>query len=154
MKLDDAGYNLIKGFEGLYLHAYKDDAGVWTIGWGSTRYANGKKVQPGDVLVNRECADDLLEVTMGQYEEAVNTLVKRPISQNQFNACVSLAYNIGTGGFEGSSVLRELNAGNVQAAADAFLLWDKITDPKTGQHEVSSDLLDRRTKERALFLSN
>jgi len=154
MQLDENGYNLIKSFEGLYLTAYQDDAGVWTIGWGSTRYANGKTIQPGDTLVNRECADDLLEVTMGQYEDAVSSLVKVNLSQNEYNALVSLTYNIGTGGFEGSSVLRWLNAGNLQAAADAFLMWNKITDPATGQHVVSSDLQARRTKERALFLTN
>src|SRR5438132_101846 len=97
MVLDAAGYALIKGFEGLRLMAYKDVAGVWTIGYGSTRYADGKPVKAGDKLVNIECASDLFAHTLSQYEEAVNSYVKVPLSQAQFNSLVSFTYNEGTG---------------------------------------------------------
>jgi len=153
MKLDAAGYALIKGFEGLRLDAYLDKAGVWTIGYGSTRYANGAPVKKGDYLLNKQCADDLFTHTLAPYENAVNASVKVPITQNQFNALVSFDYNEGTGALHNSHLLARLNAKDYAGAAQEFLKWDKITDPQTGQHEVLDDLVKRRKKESALFLA-
>ncbi len=152
MTIDQNGINMIKGFEGLKLTAYQDVAGVWTIGWGSTQYANGSRVKQGDKLVNRECADDLFERTLKPYEDAVNAFVKEPLTQGQYNALVDFAYNEGTGALERSTLLKELNAGNYKAAADQFLVWDEITDPETKKRIVNDDLAKRRQKERAIFL--
>lgn len=153
MKIDQAGMNLIKGFEGLRLNAYRDKAGVWTIGYGSTRYKNGKPIQPGDKLLNVECATDLFEVTLGQYESAVNSYVKVPLTQAQFNSLVSFAYNEGTGALKSSTLLRRLNAKDYTGAADEFLKWTKITDPNTGQKVICDDLVKRRHEERQAFLT-
>lgn len=152
MQYSNAGLALTKGFEGLRLTAYKDSAGVWTIGYGSTRYKNGAPVKRGDALVNEECANDLLLVTMQQYVDAVNHDVKVPLTQNQFDALVDFTYNEGTGALAMSTLLKKLNAKDYAGAADEFLKWDEITSPTTHQKEVLNDLYIRRTKERVLFL--
>jgi lysozyme len=140
MNLDSAGLALIKSFEGCCLAAYQDKASVWTIGWGSTRYANGAPVKAGDKLVNVECAGDLLLHTLA------------PLTQNQFNALVDFEYNEGAGALGESHLLVKLNAGDYAGAADEFLKWDEITNPETHQKEVLNDLYTRRKKEQALFL--
>ncbi len=153
MKLSNHGEAVIKKFEGLRLNAYRDTAGVWTIGYGSTRYHDGKLVRPGDKLANEAQADALFRNTLGQYEEAVNTLVKVPLTQNQFDALVSFTYNEGTGALKGSTLLRLLNEGDYHSAAGHFSAWNKITDPETGRKIPSNTLTSRRSQERALFLS-
>lgn len=144
------GLEMIKGFEGVRLKAYKDSAGVWTIGWGSTYYANGMPVKKGDKLVNIDCANDLFRITLENYANEVRSLVHVQLTQNQFDALVSFQYN--TGGLAGSTLLRKLNAGDYQGAADQFPLWNKVTDPITGQKKPFSVLTERRAKERKLFL--
>jgi lysozyme len=153
LKLSPAGFALIKGFEGLILHAYLDKAGVWTIGYGSTYHKDGTRVKPGDTLPDVAAADDLFAYTLSSYEQAVNSLVMVTLNQNEFDALTSFAYNEGTGALGESHLLIFLNQGNKAAAADQFLLWDKITDPKTGEKVVLDDLVMRRRNERALFLS-
>ncbi len=153
MQLSTNGFNVIKNFEGLSLSAYRDEAGVWTIGYGSTRYHDGITVKPGDKLGSEVQADALFRNTMGQYQNAVNRYVKVPLSQNQFDALVSFTYNVGVGGLEESTLLIKLNEKNYIEAAAHFLAWDKITDPKTGQKIVSETLLERRKEESRLFLT-
>src|ERR1700730_5054272 len=109
MKLSEHGLLVIKNFEGLRLEAYRDIAGVWTIGYGSTRYHDGKTVRPGDKLASEGQADALFRNTLGQYEDAVNQHVKVPVNQNQFDALVSFTYNEGTGALAESSLLTLLN---------------------------------------------
>src|SRR6185312_351003 len=125
MNLSPQGLTLIKNFEGLRLSAYRDVAGVWTIGYGSTRYHDGKPVKPGDKLANPQQAEALLNNTLGQYEDAVGQYVKVSLSQSQFDALVSFTYNVGTGGLEESTLLRKLNEKDYSGAADQFLVWDK-----------------------------
>ena len=153
MQLSTNGINIIKNFEGLSLSAYRDEAGVWTIGYGSTRYHDGKPVKPGDKLAGEVQADALFGNTLGQYEDAVSRHVKVPLSQNQFDALVSFTYDVGADGLEESTLLLKLNEKNYTEAAAHFLAWDKITDPKTGQKVVSEILLQRRKEESRLFLS-
>jgi lysozyme len=153
MKLSEQGIKLIKGFEGLRLSAYRDVAGVWTIGYGSTRYHDGKPVKPGDKLASEQQADALFANTLGQYEDAVNQYVKAPLTQSQFDALVSFTYNEGTGALKESTLLKKLNEKDYSGAADQFLVWDKITNPQTGEKEVCADLAARRRQERELFLS-
>lgn len=151
MNLSDKGDSLIKGFEGLRLDAYKDVKGVWTVGYGSTRYHDGKAVKPGDKLANEAQADALFRNTLGQYEQAVDSYVQVPITQNQFDALVSFTYNLGTGALHGSTLLKKLNNRDYQGAANQFLVWDKVTinDKKV----PNIDLINRRRKERELFLT-
>ena len=152
MKLSDRGKALIKTFEGLKLTAYKDTAGVWTIGYGSTRYHDNKAVKPGDKLTNNEQANALFNNTLTPYEEVVLKYVKVPLTQNQFDALVSFSYNEGPGALPASSLLKKLNALDYIGAANQFLEWNKITDPHTGKKVQSATLTDRRKMERALFL--
>lgn len=154
MQLSEHGYKVIKNFEGLRLMAYRDVAGVWTIGYGSTLYHDGKKVKPGDKLASESQADALFKNTLGQYENAVNEFVKVSVSQNQFDALVSFAYNEGTGALKNSTLLAKLNEGDYEAAAAHFLAWNKITDHQTGQKEVCDTLVQRRKEESLLFRSN
>ena len=151
MKISKNGIALIKNFEGLVLHAYKDKAGVWTIGYGSTRYANGKAVIPGDKLDNEELADSLLLDTLGQFEDAVNSYVLVPLSQNQYDALVSFTYNLGTHALLQSTLLQKLNMKDYATAANWFAPWNKITDPHTGRKVVCDALTKRRVLESILF---
>jgi lysozyme len=152
MTLSENGFKIIKNFEGLRLSAYRDVAGVWTIGYGSTRYHDGKQVKPGDQLAGEAQADALFANTLGQYEDAVNRCVQVPLSQNQFDALVSFTYNEGTGALQESTLLVKLNEKNYSEAAAHFLAWDKITDPKTQQKIICDTLVARRREESRLFL--
>lgn len=152
MKLSNHGAFIIKNFEGLRLSAYRDIAGMWTIGYGSTHYHDGKAVKPGDKLAGEEQADALFRNTLGAYEAAVNQKTSVPLTQNQFDALVSFTYN--TGIASGKTLFEKLNAKDYQAAANQLLLWDKITDPHTGKKVVCDTLAKRRAEEHALFLKS
>lgn len=146
MKTSAAGVRLIQQFEGLRLRAYQDAVGVWTIGWGSTRYRNGDKVRPGDTITEPE-AEALLRATLETYEQGVLAAVTAPLSQAQFDACVSLAYNVGVSAFANSTLVKHLNAGRVAEAADEFRRWNRAGG------RVLAGLTRRREVERALFLN-
>lgn len=153
MTLSEQGEKTIKNFEGLRLNAYRDGAAVWTIGYGSTRYHDGKPIKPGDKLADEKQADALFRNTLGNYENVVNHLVKVPLTQNQFDALVSFTYNAGTGAFEESTLLYKLNKKDYAGAADNLLSWNKITDPHTGKKVVCDTLVKRREEERKIFLT-
>jgi lysozyme len=154
MKLSLHGQKLIKNFEGLRLSAYLDVAGIWTIGYGSTRYHDGRPVRPGDKLDNEIQATALFANTLTWYEDAVNNYVKVPLSQNQFDALVSFTYNEGTYALKNSTLLKKLNQKDYAGAAGQLLLWNKITDPHTGHKVVCDTLVSRRNAEHKLFLSD
>lgn len=139
--------DLIKKHEGLRLEAYlptPDDK--WTIGWGHTKTAfKGMKID-----IKR--AEELLRYDVAWVERTLLDNVKVPLTQNQFDALASLVYNIGATAFKRSTVLRRLNEGNYQAAADAFLMWTKQRDKQTGKMNVLRGLVRRREEERELFL--
>lgn len=134
--------DLIQQFEGCKLTAYLCPAGVWTIGWGST----GIGVSKGVTWTQSE-ADERYKKDMAVFKTGVKKLVTVPISNNQLEALTSFAYNLGIGALKGSTLLKYLNAGNYQAAANQFLRWDKAGG------KVLSGLTRRRTAERNLFLS-
>ena len=143
--INKIGLKLIAQFEGCYLQAYLCPANVWTIGIGTTIYPNGVKVKKGDKCT-LEQAHEYLAHDMIEFEKTVNDSVKVPLSQNQFDALVSLAYNIGSGAFKNSTLLKKLNAKDYAGAADQFLVWNK------GGGKVLKGLVRRRDAERALFL--
>ena len=153
MNLSNNGLTMIKDFEGLRLNAYRDIAGVWTIGYGSTRYHDGKAIKPGDKLANEAQANALLSNTLWQYEAAVNNYVHVPLTQNQFDALVSFAYNEGTGALKGSTLLKKLNEKDYEGAAEQFRVWNKITDPSNGEKVECHTLIERRKEESELFLA-
>ena len=153
MKVSANGLKIIKNFEELRLNAYRDVAGVLTIGYGSTRYRDGNRVKPDDKLTNEIQAESLLINTLAPYENAVNEDVKVTLTQNQYDALLSFTYNEGTGALAASSLLALLNQKKYLACADHFLMWDKITDPHTGDKIVCNTLVQRREQERKLFLT-
>lgn len=142
-----AGINLICSFEGLRLNAYDDGVGVWTIGFGTTIYPNGIKVKKGDVCT-KEQAKSYMAHDLKKFELAVNSAVTVSLNQNQFDALVSLAYNIGTGAFGKSTLVKKLNAGDFKVAADQFNVWIKAGGKKM------QGLVNRRAREKVLFLRN
>ena len=145
MKTSSNGTALIREFEGFVASAYLCPANVWTIGIGTTVYPNGTKVKKGDKCT-QEQALEYLQHDLKSFEKTVNDSVKVPLSQNQFDALVSLSYNIGSGAFKGSTLLKLLNKGDYQGAADQFLVWNKAGG------KVMKGLVRRRDAERALFL--
>jgi lysozyme len=149
MNLTPAGLALIKRWEHLELAAYQDIAGVWTIGWGHTRFT-----QHG-MLITEERADELLRLDLAATYAAVQNVVGLNTSDEQFSAMVSLAFNIGCAssnfGFRASTVLKAHRMGLFQQAADAFLLWDRAH--VDGKQVVVSGLASRRRDERSLSLT-
>jgi lysozyme len=140
----DAMRAKIEGWEGLRLNAYQDSVGVWTIGYGHT----GPDVTPGQTITNAQ-ADALLAADLGKFEAGITRAVGgAATTQGQFDAMVSLSYNIGLGNFGQSTVLREHLQGAYQQAADAFLLWNKAGG------QVLPGLVTRRQGERAVYLSD
>lgn len=136
---------LIAGFEGLRLGAYRDGGGVLTIGYGATRLSNGSPIKPG-LRWTKEQAEGALEHTVAAVRSVVESLVKVPLTENQLEALTSLAYNIGTAALSGSNLLRRLNAGDYAGCAAEFMKWDHDNGA------VVPGLLNRRQAERALFL--
>ena len=145
MKISQVGIDLISSFEDTKLQAYDDGVGVWTIGIGTTIYPNGIKVKKGDKCI-LEQAKEYFAHDLKSFEKTVNDSIKVPLSQNQFDALVSLTYNIGSTAFKNSTLLKKLNAKDYAGAADQFLRWNK------GGGKVLKGLVRRREAERALFL--
>lgn len=143
MNVSAAGMKMIQSLEGLELKAYKDIVGVWTIGYGHT----GPDVRPGMVITKGQ-ADELMRCDLDKFRYAVGESVNTAPTQNQFDAMVSLAYNIGAEAFKDSTLLRKFNKGDVQGAADQFPRWNKA-----GGKEVGG-LTHRRHKERDHFLGD
>ena len=145
MKISKNGLAIIKEFEGLRLKAYDDGVGVWTIGYGTTRYPSATKVKRGDNITEEQAEAYLLH-DVSRFENAVNRLVKVPLTQNQFDALVSFTYNLGEGSFGASTLLRKLNARDYSGAATEFLRWNKAGG------KVMAGLTRRRKAEHDLFL--
>lgn len=138
---------LIKESEGLRLKAYmptKNDRP--TIGYGHT-----KGVKMG-MTITKAQAEQYLRDDLAWAENAVNRLVKVKLNQNQFDALVSFVFNLGEANFASSTLLRKLNTGDYEGAANQFPRWNKQRT-KSGSLEVLDGLTIRRDKERKLFLS-
>jgi lysozyme len=146
MKTSPNGIDLIKRFEGFSSKPYLCPADVWTIGYGATRLLDGSAVTKDTPTIDYNQGTKLLEKQLEQYELAVDAAVHVAINQNQFDAMVSLCYNIGAGNFSKSTLVKLLNAGNSTKAAQEFLRWNKVKGkPILG-------LLRRREEEMRLFL--
>ena len=150
MKISEQGLTLIKHYESCYLKAYKDGGGVITIGYGHTGFIKGRDLLISDVITQAE-ADALLLADLIIAQKAVNQLVIVPLSQNQFDALVSFAFNVGVGdrGFKGSTLLSCLNSKAYNTAAEEFKKW--IRD---NHGNVEQGLIKRRNSEKILFLAN
>ena len=141
MKTNQAGLDLIKHFEGVRLKAYLDTGGVPTIGVGHT-----KGVKMGQTASEAQ-VDAWLKEDLAHAEATVLKLVKVKLSDNQFAALSSFVFNLGEGQFAKSTLLRKLNAGDYNGAADEFLRWNKDNG------KVIAGLTRRREAERKLFLT-
>lgn len=144
MRLSDRGKTLIQSFEGLSLSAYPDADG-YSIGYG---HFLGKDPALASRTISRAEADALFDRDVQKFETAVALGVAPAPStlQHEFDAFTSLAYNIGTGGFAGSTALRRHLMGDKAGAADAILMWNK------SQGAVHPGLVKRREKERGVYL--
>ncbi|RUR94725.1 muraminidase [Pectobacterium versatile] len=146
MQISNNGINLIKQFEGCRLTAYQDSVGVWTLGYGWTQPVDGKPIRRG-MTIDAATAERLLKTGVVQYERAVNQLVRVTITQNQFDALVSFTYNLGSRSLSTSTLLKNLNGGDISGAAAEFMKWNRAGG------KVLAGLTRRREAERALFLS-
>jgi lysozyme len=141
------GLNLIKKYEGLRLSSYLCPAGVPTIGYGSTRYPNGKKVILGEKLSGEKEATQLLLSTLDPFESAVNKHLPN-LNQCQFDALVCFAYNVGTGALVKSTLLKKAKANSADPSIlDEFLRWNKAGG------KVLAGLTNRRREEANLYFS-
>lgn len=154
MNLSQEGLDHIKQWEGTNIidgmhHAYQDQAGVWTIGYGHTVSA-GPPVVEHDLVVTHEEAEDILLRDVSGFERAVSQAVKKPMTQNQYDAFVSFCFNIGGPAFRSSTALRRFNAGDIEGTAEAMTWFNKVTI--NGEKVVSKGLVRRRASEVGLFL--
>jgi lysozyme len=148
MKLDENGYKLIQEFEGLSLVPYLCSAKVATIGYGATFYPSGKKVTMQDAPISLVTAKWMLKETADKFASDVDKMIKANINQNQFNAIVSLAYNIGLAGLAKSSLLRKVNANpSDPTITNSFLVWNKAGG------KVLNGLTKRRTIEAKFYFA-
>jgi lysozyme len=140
-----AGLALIKRYEGLKLKAYLCPAKVATIGYGSTRYPDGRRVMLTDKLANEAEATQLLLSTLNAFESVVNKNLPN-INQCQFDALVSLCYNIGGASLAKSTLVRKakVNA-NDPSILDEFMRWNKAGG------KVLAGLTTRRAEEAKLY---
>jgi lysozyme len=149
MKITKSSNNLIeliKQFEGFSAVPYMCPAGVATIGYGSTRYADGRKVTMTDNTITVDGAVQLLKQTLSQYELAVDSYCRDDINQNQFDALVDFAYNCGNGNLKSSTLLKKVNINpNDPTIVDEFKKWNK------GGGKVLKGLVKRREAEVNLY---
>lgn len=139
--INEAGINLLKSFEDLALSSHLEPVGVWTIGYGTTSGVYR------EMRITQVQAELLLKQDLHRFEAVVSEKVTRPITENQFSALVSFAHHVGEGAFAGSHLLRLVNQGDVQGAANQFLVWVYASGV------VLPSLTRRRRAERLLFLT-
>ena len=145
MKLNKAGADLIKHFEGCKLKAYQCSAKKWTIGFGNTFYEDGSPVLPGHAIT-QEKADELFELIANEFAEKVSKLVTSMVTLNQFGALVSFAYNCGVVNLQKSTLLKKVNSNpNDQSIRAEFLKWNKAAG------KVLAGLTRRREAEASLY---
>lgn len=146
-RIDDAGFDFIKKHEGLRLEAYLCPAGYWTIGYGMTFYPGGKRVANGD-KITQDQADDYFRKILKTFEDAVFSLTRDDITQGQFNALTSFAYNVGVGALRQSTLIKKLNKDPWDASIkDEFMKW------VMGGGKILNGLVKRRQAEAKMYFS-
>ncbi len=139
MKMSDQGLQLLIDRESIELKAYRDSEGYWTIGVGHLLSLD-KNTDFSSLVWTRDHAEEVFAQDIAKYQKAVDDSVHVPIEQYQYDALVSFAHNIGVAGVMNSWVVREINAGNLTAAAAAFDNWHK-----------PPSIITRRNGEKAQF---
>jgi lysozyme len=146
--LDKKGYLMICEFEGLSLKPYLCPAKIPTIGYGNTHYSNGKKVTLLDKPITKIEAFEMFKTIADKFGLAVSKCLKKEVNQNQFNALVSFAYNVGVANFMNSTLLKKVNVNpNNETIFDEFCRWNKV-----GKKEVAG-LTKRRNYEAVSYFS-
>jgi len=147
-KIGAAGLNLIKEFEGLRLKPYQDVIGIWTIGIGTTVYPNGEKVKQSDPQINEITSLMYLSHDLNNFCTVVEVNTPDTLTQNQFDALVSFAYNCGTGNLRSSTLLKKVNANpNDPTIRQEFMKWNKAGG------KVVAGLSRRRQAESDLYFN-
>ena len=148
MKLDDNGYKLISGFEGISVVPYLCKAKIPTIGYGNTYYPSGIKVTMTDKPISLATAWWMFRTIADRFAVDVDKLIKANLNQNQFNAITSLAYNIGIGALSKSTLLKKVNINpNDPTIVAEFAKWNKVSG------KVVNGLTKRRAVESKLYFS-
>ncbi len=124
-KTSPKALQIIRNAEGCKLKAYLCPAGIPTIGVGHTKTVTLADVKRGKTITQTE-ADRLLTLDLAEFEKGVAKLVKVPLSDNQFGALVSFAFNVGLGAFSGSTLLKKINGkAPIIEIGKSWLQWDK-----------------------------
>jgi GH24 family phage-related lysozyme (muramidase) len=155
-RISEAALSLIRRFEGLRLKAYRDAAGIWTIGYGHTSMAGPPKVRPGMRITKAE-AEEILRRDVETFARAVARAIGdealEKLNENQFGALVSFAYNVGLANFRRSSVLRAVKEGRLNDVPRLLMRWTKARDPRSGRLKRLRGLVRRRRAEGELFMA-
>jgi lysozyme len=147
-KISQKGLDLIKRFEGLSLKPYLCPASIPTIGYGNTYYTDGKKVKLTDPSITQAKAEELLKFLIKSYEKSVDSFCRDDISQHQFDALTSFAYNCGVNNLQSSTLLKKVNLNpNDPTIRAEFMKWNK------GAGKVLAGLTKRRQAEADLYFS-
>ncbi len=146
MKMTQDGIELIKQFEGFRAKAYRDAVGVWTIGYGHTSLA-GKPEVTSSLKISRDEASEILRKDVEMFARGVDAEVKVQLSDAQFFALLSFAYNVGLGNFKSSSVLAAVNRRDFEMVPRRLALWNKAGG------QVLPGLVKRRAAEATLFMA-
>lgn len=144
--------NYIKSFESLRLSAYKCPAGIWTIGWGTTRYNGGDPIPP-DMIIDVDTAQRFFDKDLSKAGRCINDSVNIPLTVHQFSSLSSFIYNVGCTKFKRSTLLKFLNNADYKKASNEFLRWNKAYDKKIEKYIVLRGLIIRRKKEMEIFLT-
>ena len=139
MRISTVGVDLIKEFEGCKLEAYQCSADVWTIGYGHTRH-----VSKGDTI-SQDQADKYLLDDIAWVEVHCDRLITVPLKQHQHDAIVSWCYNLGCGNLRASTLLKKINASEIDKVSEQIVRWDKVNG------QSLAGLTRRRLAEAALF---
>jgi len=149
MRISEKGILLIKRWEGFSADPYICPAGVVTIGYGNTYYENGVKIKMSDPPINEKRADAMLRNIVRHYELGVDSMTRDDITQNQFDALVSFAYNVGLEAFRKSTLLKKVNANpNDRLISNQFLRWNK------SRGRVLQGLTKRRIEEARIYFAH
>tara|TARA_Y100000034_G_scaffold135807_1_gene209241 strand:- start:1079 stop:1531 length:453 start_codon:yes stop_codon:yes gene_type:complete len=148
MKINEAGIEIIKEFEGFSSGVYLDPIGIPTIGFGSIWDANGNRVTADHPAITEEEATIFLKREVRHVESGIKRLIKAEITDNMFSALGSFAYNVGTGNLQRSTLRMKLNRGHYEDAANEFPKWRRAGG------RILPGLVRRRKAERSLFLDS
>ena len=147
MKISLKGLDLLKRFEGVRLKPYLCPAGIATISIGCTYYPDGTKVRMTDPEISQARATEIFLNVLKHYESSVDSYTRDDITQNQFDALVSFAYNVGTGALKKSTLLKKVNADpNDKFIESQFLIWNKVKGV-----EVKGLILRRQAESKLYF---